>query len=185
MWHQPISSYLDFFFFFHTCSSSYSYWLFKLQLKLLKTWIWTRIRIRIKIMRPLLACNYPPIISQKLSQNFNWRLSTWWTRTPSRQPCWWECFECEISTSGNGSIQTRTWNSSWRQPLIKNLRPLLAGNLFTLDWFFLIFILILIHIHVHIHTLFYIRRIAQFRNISILPQVRMLAQEPIPKPPNS
>ena len=124
------------FFFFHTCSSSYSYWHFKLQLKFLKTWIWTRIRIRIEILRPLLACNYPPIISQKWSQNFNRRLSTWWTRTPSRQPYWWECFECEISTSGNGSIQTRTWNSPWRQPLIENLRPLLAGNLFTLDWFF-------------------------------------------------
>jgi hypothetical protein len=47
-----------------------------------KVWIWARIRIRIKNLRPLLACNYPPITSQKWSQILNQRLPWWWTSIP-------------------------------------------------------------------------------------------------------
>ena len=47
-----------------------------------KVWIWTRIWTRIENLRPLLAYNYPPIISQKWSQILNQRLSSWWTSIP-------------------------------------------------------------------------------------------------------
>ena len=72
------------------------------------------------------------------------------------------------------SIWLKIWDHFW-----------LATTSGSIPLFLAFSFLILIHIHVHILTLSSIKKIAQFRNISVLLQIQIYAQEPNPKPQSS